>query len=237
MTPSVMARAFALIAVVLAAFLYGIAAGRYELPPFAALKSVKQAFVGTASSSPSSGSSANERAASADVVMLGDSLTARGPWNELSPAGLRNEGIDGDTSLGVLNRLNSIARARPRRVFLMIGINDLIRDVPVETIAERISLIVLTLRTNGVVPVVQSVLHVAERETEINRQVTMLNAALRRWCEAEGIAFLDLNSRLSANDALLPQYSTDGLHLNAQAYAVWGTALRTLMQPSTRAGE
>lgn len=242
-----MAKALALIALVIGTFLYGVAVGFYELPPFSALKSVKQKlkielpFARMSAPQEYSGSQSNRREAFVDVVMLGDSLAARGPWNELFPATrILNEGIDGDTTLGVLNRINSIVHVRPRSVFLMIGVNDLTRDVPVAKVEERIRLIALTLRANGIVPTVQSILHVSERESEINRKVNALNAALGGWCEAEGIVFVDLNGQLSSNDALLPKYSSDGLHLNAEAYAVWGRVIRSYMQAkpdSTRGAE
>lgn len=242
-----MAKALALIALVIGTFLYGVAVGFYELPPFGALKSVMQKlkielpFSKAISPQEYGGARSNRREAFVAVVMLGDSLTARGPWNELFPASrILNEGIDGDTTLGVLNRINSIVHAKPRSVFLMIGVNDFIRNVPVEMVEGRIRLIALTLRANGIVPVIQSILHVSERESEINRKVKALNAALRSWCEAEGIMFLDLNSRLSSNEALLPKYSPDGLHLNAEAYAVWGRVIRPYVHAKsdmTRGGQ
>ncbi|HZV20619.1 MAG TPA: GDSL-type esterase/lipase family protein, partial [Hyphomicrobiales bacterium] len=63
---------------------------------------------------------------SAPVVMLGDSLTKRAQWAEITGCPfLANRGIGGDTSAGVLSRLEESLKLRPRAVFLMIGINDI----------------------------------------------------------------------------------------------------------------
>lgn len=224
---------------VIAAFVAGIAIGYYELPPVAWLRAVKQALrIELPLSRPVSpradrGVQANRPRSATETVMLGDSLTARGDWNRLIPtARLRNDGIDGDTSLGVLNRLHAITGDRPARVFLMIGINDLMREEPVAQVAERIQLIALTLRANGIAPIVQSVLHVSAREAPINRNVNALNSLLRDWCAAQGITFVDLAGRLAADNALPAAYSADGLHLNERAYAVWADVIRPYMPPN-----
>ena len=61
----------------------------------------------------------------AHVVFLGDSITEHGNWNEWFPATpLVNRGISGDTTAGVLARLDT-AIDNPLAVFLLIGTNDL----------------------------------------------------------------------------------------------------------------
>ena len=61
-----------------------------------------------------------------DVVFLGDSITEAGPWEELFPGiRVRNRGIGGDTTGGVLRRLEQVTSGGPAKVFLLIGTNDL----------------------------------------------------------------------------------------------------------------
>ena len=63
---------------------------------------------------------------SPDIVMLGDSLTEWGNWHELVPEySILNRGISGDTSSGVLDRLQEVIERRPKVVFVMIGTNDI----------------------------------------------------------------------------------------------------------------
>ena len=61
-----------------------------------------------------------------DIYFIGDSITDIGEWQELlSNSDVKNRGINGDTTTGVLNRLDEILEGNPRKVFLMCGINNL----------------------------------------------------------------------------------------------------------------
>lgn len=61
-----------------------------------------------------------------DTVFLGDSITEGGSWHELFPSSrVRNRGIGGEVTTGVLGRVNQISRGAPSQVFLLIGTNDL----------------------------------------------------------------------------------------------------------------
>src|SRR5829696_483482 len=71
----------------------------------------------------------------AEIVMLGDSLTDWGNWNELLPGlSLINRGIAGDTSAGVITRLGEIIQRKPNVVALMIGVNDILQGSASETV-------------------------------------------------------------------------------------------------------
>lgn len=60
------------------------------------------------------------------IVFLGDSITEKIDWRELfSYPNIVNRGIGSDTITGVNNRIDSIVKLRPSKVFLMIGINDI----------------------------------------------------------------------------------------------------------------
>nr|WP_313770070.1 GDSL-type esterase/lipase family protein [[Scytonema hofmanni] UTEX B 1581] len=63
-----------------------------------------------------------------DIIMLGDSITDEGEWTELLGLNVKNRGISGDTTERILHRLDSILESKPKQVFLMIGINDLMND-------------------------------------------------------------------------------------------------------------
>ena len=64
---------------------------------------------------------------SKDIVFLGNSITDGGEWNELlANPRVKNRGISGDRSGWLLERLDPIIEGHPKKLFLMIGINDLI---------------------------------------------------------------------------------------------------------------
>ncbi|HVZ25875.1 MAG TPA: GDSL-type esterase/lipase family protein, partial [Sediminibacterium sp.] len=77
-----------------------------------------------------------------DIVFLGNSITDGAEWAELfgNPA-IKNRGISGDITAGVLHRLRDIIAGHPAKIFLLIGINDLARNIPPDTVVHNIRLI------------------------------------------------------------------------------------------------
>lgn len=142
-----------------------------------------------------------------DTVFLGDSLTEFGEWSELFPnSSVRNRGIDGDQTAGVLTRLHQIIQGTPRQVFLLIGTNDLTGGVPEKQIVRNVTTIVERIRIESphTEIFVQSVL---PRSEDYTAQVDSLNAAIRdavvdqaRWIDLYPL-FLD-EEGTSIDDAL-----------------------------------
>lgn len=63
---------------------------------------------------------------SSDIVFLGNSLTDGCEWSELfDNRHIRNRGISSDRACELAERLDPIVEGHPKRLFLMIGINDL----------------------------------------------------------------------------------------------------------------
>ena len=103
--------------------------------------------------------------------MLGDSHTEGIDWRELFPdVKILNRGISGDTSEGVLNRLEEVIGRHSKIVFLMIGGNDLQMGVPVPLVDANIRSIVQTLGRQGI--------HVA-------LQTTLITAVFLRWSDVD----------------------------------------------------
>src|SRR5690606_5364575 len=81
------------------------------------------------------------------IIFIGNSLTDAGRWNDILPElPVLNRGISGDISYGVLARLDEITRHQPKKVFLMIGVNDLKRGVPTANIIENYTRIVRKIK-------------------------------------------------------------------------------------------
>ena len=61
------------------------------------------------------------------IVFLGNSITEQGWWSLLLKRGdVENRGIGGDCVAGMAARIDPILQGRPRAIFLMAGVNDLI---------------------------------------------------------------------------------------------------------------
>ena len=58
----------------------------------------------------------------ADIVMLGNSITAGIDWNEiLDRKDIVNRGINGDITEGMLNRMNSVLKVKPKVCFFLVS--------------------------------------------------------------------------------------------------------------------
>ncbi|QKZ15828.1 hypothetical protein HU175_19850 [Spirosoma sp. KUDC1026] len=61
-----------------------------------------------------------------EIIFLGNSISDFGEWAELfDDPHVKNRGISGDLSFGVLARLGEVTASKPAKIFLLIGINDL----------------------------------------------------------------------------------------------------------------
>jgi lysophospholipase L1-like esterase len=161
-------------------------------------------------------------------VTIGDSLSMWMPTEAL-PAGQLwlNQGISGDTTTGVLNRLGSLRHARPTQIYVMAGINDLRKGQTDSQILTNLRLIMQQLRHDHPQAhiLVQSIL-----PTTIgipNDRIRRLNTALEAMTQEEGTEYLDLYSHFAdARGEMRPELTTDGLHLSARGYGIWQSVLR-----------
>ena len=157
-----------------------------------------------------------------DVVFLGDTLVAAAPLEEMFPGlPVKNRGIVGDTSKGILERIDAIAAAEPIAVALMVGTFDVLGGVPRRDTIARVEAILdgLTAKRPGLQVAVLSVL---PRDVEAVRSVERLNAGYADLAAARDLAFIDLASDFrGANGAIATRFSNDGLHLNGPGYEKW----------------
>jgi lysophospholipase L1-like esterase len=82
-----------------------------------------------------------------EIIFLGDSLSDYCEWSELFPnQRIKNRGIAGDTTNGILNRIDEVIASKPQKLFLLIGINDLERGRRIADIVKNYRLILETLK-------------------------------------------------------------------------------------------
>lgn len=177
------------------------------------------------------------------TVLLGDSISLWFP-QDLLP-GRRtwlNQGISGDRSDMLMQRLDVLDNADVDGIFLMVGINDLIAGKPESQVADNIRQTIRYLKQQhpGADIVVQSILpHGAETATWEGRdrllllpndRIQAVNQALQVIADEQDVIYLDLYP-LFANGAgaLRSDLTTDGLHLNGRGYLVWRTAIAMVL--------
>jgi lysophospholipase L1-like esterase len=163
------------------------------------------------------------------VVLLGDSITQGGVWEELLPdLPVANRGINGDTTGDVLARLDDL-RGAPRAISLLIGTNDLHGsrgEREVAGIAARTGQIVAALRRTS--PHIPLVINGVTPRTELfTERISALNEHYRRIADEHACVYLDTWPALAdPTGALRAEYTRDHLHLTVHGYLAWAAALR-----------
>lgn len=176
-----------------------------------------------------------------EIVFLGDSITDGGNWSEMfhNPL-IKNRGISGDVTQGVLDRLGEVVESKPAKIFLMIGINDLARGLTEKEILANIKSIIRRIRKKSpeTTLYLQSLLPVNPDfpifpdHTDKGAQIKNINIVLRRMAGDYGAVFVDLYPLFTVEgDKLNPDFTNDGLHLTGAGYAVWKKAVAPLLPP------
>ncbi len=169
------------------------------------------------------------------VVFVGDSITQDyNVYEFFKGKNVYNRGIGGDTSEGVLNRLDeSVFQLKPKAVFLLIGTNDLASpQFSIEKTFTNIQAIIQNLQAFdpamkiyllSILPV-NSTIDATTVGLRNNSLIEKLNQKLKGL---KAVHFIDLYpSLLDANQHLSEKYTVEGLHLNAQGYHVVTDVLR-----------
>lgn len=150
-------------------------------------------------------------------VMLGDSITEYMDWRTAFPgAATVNLGIAGDTTAGVLQRLDTVTATGAETALLLIGINDLlmIGAAPAE-VASRHAEILRRLAQAGMRVVAMSLF---TGEPGMRDQVAQVNALVEKSCSPPNCTYVDLNTTMSEGGLLKPALTYDRTHLNAEGY-------------------
>lgn len=168
----------------------------------------------------------------AEVVMVGDSLTAAADWHDLFPGtDIANRGLHGDGTADVLARIDTVLRTGARVAFVMLGTNDVHAGRAIEDIVTDYDRIVARLRESGAAVVVQSTLECSRaRCGDRLDAIRALNLRLRTMARAQGTTWVDVNAALSSGpDGLRPEHTYDGVHLRAGGYVAWRDAIAPSM--------
>ena len=174
-----------------------------------------------------------------DNVFLGDSITRGGEWSEFfNMPTAKNRGINGDRSDWLLERLDQMTVGQPKRVFVLIGINDLAAgrtsDMVIEDITPLIKRFQLTtpvteLFIQSIFPVNPDIAGFPDDEPfpgdsgrRLNEKIVLTNKSLKNCCIMAGIPYLDVWSLLiDGRGVLRPDLTNDGVHLLAPGFKIW----------------
>lgn len=220
-----------------AVFLLGMAVAHYHWFPYPQLKSLKQQFWPVEVTFTNNSQYYLHRKSffeldtnnDYDVVFVGDSLTDDAEWHALFPQlKVANRGIQGDTTQGVLDRMDSIFSTGAPTVFIMLGTNDVLQSQPVAGIVDRYQKIIAALLDKKLNVYLQSTPLLGKLYSHYNTNINSLNEELKQLANNDdGVVFIDLNAVLMDESLgqLDPELTYDDIHLTGSGYQRWQTAI------------
>lgn len=170
-----------------------------------------------------------------DIIFLGNSITDYTDWNELLQLKeARNRGISGDITFGILERLDEVIEGKPAKVIILIGINDIARNIPDSVIIKNYLTIIHRIKAaspktkiyfNTLFPVNNS--FPAKNHFNKDDHIAFVNDAIRNLAISEKIKVIDIHPHLlDADKKLDKKYTYDGLHLNNEGYLKWAEVIK-----------
>lgn len=177
-----------------------------------------------------------------DIIFLGNSITNGGEWAELlGNPHAKNRGISGDTTQGVLDRLSTITKGKPSKIFLLIGTNDFAHGKSMDEIAKNVEKIVERVKRESPKTklYVQSVFPVNPKlntnfsgHMDRKKDIAALNAKIKAVAVRHGVTYIDVYKSLvtPSTDVMNPEYTNDGLHLLGKGYQKWVDVLKPYLK-------
>jgi lysophospholipase L1-like esterase len=165
------------------------------------------------------------------IIFLGNSITEMGDWKKvLNDSTVINRGIGGDITYGMLRRLKDITDRSPSKVFILIGINDIGKDIPDVVIADNYLKIVREIHdkcpktviyVESVLPVNPGLPHFPQHYDK-QEHILALNKLLSSHAKEGNYTYIDIFHLFAdAGGRLDSQYTYEGLHLKPPAYTIW----------------
>lgn len=177
---------------------------------------------------------------SENLVFVGDSIVNEyNLENFYSNRKVVNSGISDDKTADILENLNErIYQYNPSKIFILVGINDIIDGVENSEIVGNIEKIVNAININRPYAeiYIQSIYPVNDVDSfdvrydmieKINvTDINSINMLIEDMCKEKNITYVDIYSKLVDDNGLLNKdYTIDGLHINDEGYGIITTEL------------
>ena len=177
-----------------------------------------------------------------DVVFMGNSITDC--WADTVPAFFADNnfvgrGISGQVSSQMLVRFQEdVINLHPKVVVICCGTNDIAQNngpITLEHILHNIKSMCQLARANKIKPVVCSTLPAKgfkwRPDMKPANDIIRLNEMIKAYAQENKIPYVDYHSALKDEENGLPKkYSKDGVHPNAQGYAVMESVILPILK-------
>ena len=184
-----------------------------------------------------------------DIFFIGNSITQQGgDWNKKFELNhIKNRGIAGDVTDGVIARLNEIVYYKPKAVFILIGINDLSnlhqdKDENQRFKYEKVipsakyvgkNIIKIARILNKKLPrtkiYVRTVLPTSR--DYLKEDILKVNKILRKGTRKGYYTLIDLfDVFVDKSGFMKKELTKDGVHLNDKGYQQWIAVEKTILR-------
>lgn len=177
------------------------------------------------------------------IVFMGDSLTVN--FKQLDNYEcIINLAVGGYKTTENIPLVKDLRNHHPNKVFLMVGINDLLCNlrfwphgytIPIN---KSYDLLIDLIKTNlpkattylmSVLPVNLGLLN-EDYKNKANQMVRLLNQNIQETAKKYFVEYLDLTMAfIDSKQELNTEYTKDGIHLNDKGYQVWFDCIKALL--------
>lgn len=164
------------------------------------------------------------------VIFLGDEITKNyNLYAYFDQENLVNQGITSGTIPKVMENLNSAIMLSPKKVVIMIGVNDLINANGIDnSIKENYKNLIDAIRNRSPKTeiIIESLLPInSEKYSNLNKDITEFNNYIKSIADLYNLEYIDLWSIFNKKNNSTDSYAKDGINLNIKGYELITEAL------------
>ncbi len=169
-------------------------------------------------------------------IFLGNSLTEmfdiQGYFNDTT---ILNCGIVGDFTEGLLKRSDAIISLKPNKLFIEIGINDMIEKISLEEICDNYEKLLIKIKQHSPqtkiyiqsnLPVIINRPSLLTTDADVNKLVVEQNKNLQILAKKYNCTYIDIFSELIKEKDKPSLFIWDGIHLTPKAYEIWTVVVK-----------
>lgn len=158
-----------------------------------------------------------------EVMFVGNSITNMHEWWEAfgSDQAIAGRGNSGGVTQEILDNLESYIDGKPKKLFLMIGTNDIGRagsNTTADLTARKIRAILMRIQLES--PETEIYMQSILPRSGMNGAIARANTKIQEYCTELGVHYIDLTQVMKD----LPSdnmWSNDGLHPQTKGYSAW----------------
>lgn len=176
-----------------------------------------------------------------DIVFFGNSLTNGGRWHEMfNNPNIKNRGIVGDIVQGLYDRADMILKGQPKKIFLLIGTNDISHHVGADSIAKALDKLITLIKKEcpNTQLYMQSLLpynnDFKRYKNLFGEEMTVLqgNVLYEQVARKHNVPWINLFPWFADKECKLrKELTNDGVHLKENGYKIWRDEITSFVAP------